>query len=166
MENKNEDTYNALMSVVNNCLFMCPFLYDEDEFGKPVSDSVIHFNADTKNSVESVIDSSSFNNVINNEKIGDNFSFNPTIITTDGRKLHINNAENYTFSNEASSQTMHYLTAANNGKQFIPLFTDIAILKNIYYTRQGFVLSILQLHWKRQKRKLLTITAIKQILMQ
>lgn len=132
MENKNEDTYNALMSVVNNCLFMCPFLYDEDEFGKPVSDSVIHFNADTKNSVESVIDSSSFNNVINNEKIGDNFSFNPTIITTDGRKLHINNAENYTFSNEASSQTMHYLTAANNGKQFIPLFTDIAILKNIY----------------------------------
>ena len=132
MENKNEDTYNALMSVVNNCLFMCPFLYDEDEFGKPVSDSVIHFNADTKNSFESVIDSSSFNNVINNEKIGDNFSFNPTIITTDGRKLHINNAENYTFSNEASSQTMHYLTAANNGKQFIPLFTDIAILKNIY----------------------------------
>ena len=27
---------------------------------------------------------------------------------------------------------MHYLTAANGGKQFIPLFTDIAILKNIY----------------------------------
>ena len=132
IENKNDDTYNSLMSVVNNCLFMCPFLYDEDEFGKPVSDSVIHFNADTKNSVESVIDSSSFNNVINNEKIGDNFLFNPTIVTADGRKLHINNAENYTFSNEASSQTMHYLTAANGGKQFIPLFTDIAILKNIY----------------------------------
>ena len=131
-ENKSDDTYNALMSVVKSGLFMCPFLYDEDEFGKPVSDSVIHFNADTKNSVESVIDGSSFNNVINNEIIGDNFSFNPTIITTDGRKLHINNAENYTFSNKASSQTMHYLTAANGGKQFIPLFTDIAILKNIY----------------------------------
>lgn len=131
-ENKNDDTYNALMSVIKNSLFMCPFLYDEEEFGNPVSDSVIHFNADTKNSVESVIDSSSFNNVINNEKIGDNFSFNPTIVTADGRKLHINNAENYIFSKEASSQTMHYLTVANNGKQFIPLFTDIRMLKNIY----------------------------------
>lgn len=27
---------------------------------------------------------------------------------------------------------MHYLTVANNGKQFIPLFIDIKILKNIY----------------------------------
>ena len=27
---------------------------------------------------------------------------------------------------------MHYLTVANNGKQFIPLFTDIQILKKIY----------------------------------
>lgn len=131
-ENKNDDTYNALMSVIKNSLFMCPFLYDEEEFGNPVSDSVIHFNVDTKNSIESVIDSSSFNNVINNEKIGDNFSFNPTIVTADGRKLHINNAESYIFSKEASTQTMHYLTVANNGMQFIPLFTDIQILKKIY----------------------------------
>lgn len=131
-ENKNDETYNALMSVVKNGLFICPFSYDEDEFGKPVSDSFIHFNADTKNYVESVIDSDSFSNVINDEEIGDNFSFNPTIITTDGRKFHINNAGEYKFAKEASSQTMHYLTAANGGKQFIPLFTDIEILRKIY----------------------------------
>lgn len=131
-ENKSDDTYNALMSVIKNGLFMCPFLYDEEKFGNPVSDNAIHFNYDTKKLVESVIDSVAFSNFINDEGRDGNISFNPTIITTDGRKLHINNAESYVFSNEASSQTMHYLTAANNGKQFIPLFTDIAILKNIY----------------------------------
>lgn len=120
------------MSVVNNCLFMCPFLYDEDEFGQPVSDNAIHFSNDTKKSVESVIDSVSFSSFINDKEIDGNFSFNPTIITTDGRKLHINNAESYIFSKEASTQKMHYLTVANNGKQFIPLFTDIQILKKIY----------------------------------
>ena len=131
-ENKNDETYNALMSVVKNGLFMCPFLYEEEEFGKPVSDNAIHFSNDTKKSVESVIDSVSFSSFINDKEIDGNFSFNPTIITTDGRKLHINNAESYIFSKEASTQKMHYLTVANNGKQFIPLFTDIQILKKIY----------------------------------
>lgn len=131
-DNKSDDTYNALMSVVKNGLFICPFLYDEEKFGNPVSDNAIHFNYDTKKLVESVIDSTSFGNFIEDKEIDGNISFNPTIVTTDGRKLHINNAESYIFSKEASSQTMHYLTAANGGKQFIPLFTDISILKNIY----------------------------------
>lgn len=131
-ENKNDDTYNALMSVIKNGLFMCPFLYDEEKFGNPVSDDAIHFNYDTKKLVESVIDSTSFGSFIEDKEIDGNISFNPTIVTTDGRRLHINNAEGYIFSKEASSQTMHYLTVANNGKQFIPLFTDIQILKKIY----------------------------------
>lgn len=131
-ENKSDDTYNTLMSVIKKSLFMCPFLYEEEEFGKPVSDNAIHFSNDTKKSVESVIDSVSFSSFINDKEIDGNFSFNPTIITTDGRKLHINNAESYIFSKEASTQKMHYLTVANNGKQFIPLFTDIQILKKIY----------------------------------
>lgn len=105
-ENKSDDTYNALMSVIKNGLFMCPFLYDEEKFGNPVSDNAIHFNYDTKKLVESVIDSVAFSNFINDEGRDGNISFNPTIITTDGRKLHINNAESYVFSNEASSQTM------------------------------------------------------------
>ena len=131
-DNKSDDTYNALMSVIKNGLFICPFLYDEEKFGNPVSDNAIHFNYDTKKLVESVIDSTSFGSFIEDKEIDGNISFNPTIVTTDGRKLHINNAESYIFSKEASSQTMHYLTAANGGKQFIPLFTDIAILKNIF----------------------------------
>lgn len=131
-DNKSDDTYNALMSVIKNGLFICPFLYDEEKFGNPVSDNAIHFNYDTKKLVESVIDSTSFGSFIEDKEIDGNISFNPTIVTTDGRNLHINNAESYIFSKEASSQTMHYLTAANGGKQFIPLFTDIAILKNIY----------------------------------
>ena len=97
--------YGAFCHELNKTLFLCPFLYDDEEQPVSQADYVIHTSADV------------------GEKV---------LLAQDNLKFF--GGEEYTFapSNISAPEEMHVITSENGNETCIPAFTDFESFKAVY----------------------------------